>query len=150
MDAIFPYVKSEQIFTCPSDSGSRRIYKRQVIGGPDVLELNYGSYCMNNQDYNPGTPVTPPVGISLSQFATPATTVWVTDGQGNFENSQEYSYDTTINIAANPRTLGETIERHLDTTVVLYCDDHVKSHKLSALGARTGANFLKYWSVEDD
>jgi hypothetical protein len=37
MDAIYPYVKSEQIFTCPSDSASnsRYLYQGQYSRGPD-------------------------------------------------------------------------------------------------------------------
>lgn len=40
MDAIQPYIKSEQLFTCPSDSGERRIYRRQD-------NQSYGTYSMN-------------------------------------------------------------------------------------------------------
>src|SRR5688572_5225460 len=59
MDSIYPYVKSEQLFTCPSDSNatSRYIY---YLNLPAPSDNFYGSYCINSLYSNPGPP-TPPM-----------------------------------------------------------------------------------------
>src|SRR5687767_13029832 len=49
MDAIFPYVKNEQLFTCPSDSASNRryVYHRRISASDPNPGKDYGSYGLN-------------------------------------------------------------------------------------------------------
>jgi len=87
-DAIYPYVKSEQIYTCPSARGGQHIYRYPRPNNSD----NWGSYACNAMNSSGTTSMcntdanTPPP--SLSQVVTPATTFWLVErgipgGSGN-------------------------------------------------------------------
>ena len=101
MDAAYPYIKSEQIFNCPSDTFGTNTtdllnatYKYLPgSGGNGESGYRYGSYGANVAYYNdPGA--SPPFGThvgasggsggtikeaSLAQIQAPTTTVWVTE-----------------------------------------------------------------------
>jgi len=177
MDAIFPYLKSEQIFTCPSDSASNRQYifhaKSEANTGA-LAGKNYGSYGLNGAyGFNTSDSFRPPrsgngVIIGLSDLAVPAATVWITDNANeitatNSGGSQGFFWSSP---AANPavtsqrpRQLQNILERHLETTNVLFCDGHVKALKLDALAVtkavfdpRDGQtkNVMTIFTIEDD
>lgn len=177
MDAIFPYVKSEQIFTCPSDSASNSRYifhsKPEANSGA-LAGKNYGSYGLNGA-YGAVTTdnFRPPrsgngIVIGLAQLAAPASTVWVTDNANeitavNSGGSQGFfwaSPATNPTISnSSPRQLQNIVERHLETAGTLFCDGHVKSLKLDALAARKmlvdptdGAtkSVMTLFTIEDD
>ena len=171
MDAIFPYIKIEQLFTCPSDSASnsRYIYhsKPEANVGPTAGQ-NYGSYGLNGAYGSVVTDAyTPPRSatgllVSLSQMATPSTTVWVTDNNNavstvNTGGSQGFFWGSPVAnpsiSTSTPRQLQNIVERHLDTTNVLFCDGHVKALKLDAL-AKTKAvgsdQVMTLFTIEDD
>ena len=93
MDAIYPYVKSEQIFDCPSNSRSDLKYE---YAGPGTgnSSANYGSYSINATYLESGrkSPVSivPSVALVLwnspgpflsksSRIESPATTYWVSE-----------------------------------------------------------------------
>ena len=82
MDAEQPYVKSTQIFDCPSDSTSP-LYQYRTGN-------SYGSYAINLCYYNGTGGIEPPVSFlrngnafyklrTISQLESPSTTVWVAD-----------------------------------------------------------------------
>ena len=165
-DAIYPYVKSEQIYICPSDSGNNK-YRYKEPGSPGLIFQpgfsNNGSYALNHLYYNVAG-ISPP-NLNLAAFEAPATTVWV--GEGTNGNNDFYCADATQNPVINgnvtPRILtnagsptGNTglSERHLDTTTLLFCDGHVKSQKLNSLlrQSTTGNtnNMLATFTVQDD
>jgi prepilin-type N-terminal cleavage/methylation domain-containing protein/prepilin-type processing-associated H-X9-DG protein len=139
-DAVFPYVKSEQLFTCPSDSRPEAKFKFSG-NTPGVENWYWGSYAYNNAYW--GYVNVSPANVNLAAIAAPATTAWVLE-QGQVGAGVEVAWQ---NAAANPpietsggvrylNTPGSDVyERHLETTTVLYCDGHVKSIKLSALTA---------------
>jgi prepilin-type N-terminal cleavage/methylation domain-containing protein/prepilin-type processing-associated H-X9-DG protein len=103
MDAIYPYVKNEGIFTCPGDPSPRREY---IYQGRLTAQLpatmarwettRWGSYSINmgNWAQTPGRGV-PPTSQwgangnhllrSLPMMSSPAQTVWVVEGNGSFE-----------------------------------------------------------------
>src|SRR5205809_846157 len=58
MDAVFPYVKNEKVFSCPSDGGSRSTYINVQNLPKAGSQNNWGSYCTNVAywDSGPGTP----------------------------------------------------------------------------------------------
>lgn len=101
MDVIYPYVKSEQIFNCPSmpDINTRGY---QLNGG-----TRYGSYAINDVHFPlyGGTPSPAcsgylqgyaPNGVwtqKLSSVSTPATTVWVAD---NAEGAKRSNGTTNV------------------------------------------------------
>lgn len=173
MDAVYPYVKSEQLFTCPSDSSDRKryIYYKNLTGGA----ANFGSYALNVSYASVGDAYTAPASqwinnalVSLPSVEAPATTVWVTDNSGgNYpDNNPKFLWYTpangaacNINAAASPRMFRDynnnniISERHLETTSVLYVDGHVKSQKLEVLNARktiAGNQILTAFTIEND
>lgn len=178
MDAIYEYVKSEQIFDCPSDGYS----KTQNNSYKLKTGSKYGSYALNAVHLST-TSHTPPasysnsgssVGVSMASFAAPATTVWVTDNaEGAAKSDGTFFHRSVASLAylitedtygaaalktTTPRMLeGEytsgICERHLDTITVLYCDGHVKAARLDGL-ARTvtvaGKTFMPAFTLQDD
>lgn len=132
-DAAFPYIKSEQVFNCPSATNG------SATNGPATPFVYYGnltaprpfagSYTIVH-GYGPNVPNrTPPVShplsnelVNLSQSVSPVTTAYVLDGDGEFY--------TDIDASGNVRNLSD---RHLDTINTLYLDGHVKAVKLDAL-----------------
>ena len=167
MDIVQPYVKSSQLFVCPSHSGGKYYadpgYAPRPNGNGGTVNWDdgayLGSYGCNITGWNAGYP-TPPFSVpdqgsfkNISQFETPSTTVMVGDGT-NFEFGADNG--TPAGISGNPGTRkmlgsGGLWERHLETANILYCDGHVKSVKLNALVAlaNDGVHF-KAFSVEAD
>jgi prepilin-type N-terminal cleavage/methylation domain-containing protein/prepilin-type processing-associated H-X9-DG protein len=87
MDMIYPYVKSEQIFNCPSVSAKNISLYKQATG------TSYGHYAANLGYRSAGDSKNPPfsyyrtdnvgnVPINLAMIQAPATTVMVTDTRG--------------------------------------------------------------------
>lgn len=162
MDAVFPYVKNEQLFTCPSDSASNSRYQYQgnIPTGQD--SINYGSYGLNGA-YGAGPDnTTPPRSSSLylvkmAAVVIPAQTVWVTDNNNapstvNTGGSQGFFWAATptIDTSVNPRQLQNIVERHLETVNTLYCDGHVKSQKLQSLAQPNTSGILAAFTIEND
>ena len=166
MDASYSYIKSEQIFNCPSDvfADSRQKYTRHsdLTGSSDK---HYGSYVINHGYGATATGRTPavshPMVAGANQFVTqaaaqqPADTIWVVDGKGSFS----LNIDDTLGISdtANPRIfktgsndLGSAVERHLQTINVLFVDGHVKSKKLDYFLETGTGNVLKHFTMQDD
>lgn len=155
MDAIQPYVKSTQLFDCPSSQTP----KYQVRSG-----TNYGSYVTNNGYYEAGDAYNPPVSdfaaiahgtTSLASIVTPSTTALVMDGQAEtgIPIGGYFCYWNKLPPAVlegSPRTLQTIAERHLETVNVLYCDGHVKSRKLADLVRPNSAGVLSAFTREDD
>ena len=136
MNVVQPYVKSDQLFNCPS----------MAINGPyrpGDSAAYPGSYTLNCTYYGAGAP-TPPTpifdvgdtGRTLAALPVPATTIWVADGGGynnDFQTAwKDVASQNTIG-TGSPRYLQDIPDRHLDTTNVLFCDGHVKALKLDAL-----------------
>jgi prepilin-type N-terminal cleavage/methylation domain-containing protein/prepilin-type processing-associated H-X9-DG protein len=166
MDAIYPYVKSEQLFNCPSDSATNTYrFRNGVNYGSYGLNGAYGSVLTDNQ--------TPPRSgtnllLNMASLAVPATTVWVTDNNNsvsavNTGGSQGFFWASTASnptiTNAQPRQLQNIVERHLETTNVLFCDGHVKAYKLDALAQtkqlvdpKDGQtkNVMTIFTIEDD
>jgi prepilin-type N-terminal cleavage/methylation domain-containing protein/prepilin-type processing-associated H-X9-DG protein len=148
MDAIYPYIKSEQIFVCPSDSDSKYIYWGRLGSLGLTSTHDYGSYGQNGAYRLTGDSQTPPRSaaylVSLPAIASPSTTVWATDTNNREEanGSFGFSWDspaTNPNVvtgASGFKQLEKIVARHLETTNVLFCDGHVKSMKLDALAAK--------------
>lgn len=144
MDAIFPYIKSEQIFVCPSDPGGKYIYQKNLNG---TTSTDYGSYGQNGAYRIAGDSQTPPRSaaylVSLSAIGSPSSTVWATDTNNREEanGSFGFSWDTpatnpVVTTGANgQKQLEKIVARHLETTNTLFCDGHVKAMKLDSLAA---------------
>jgi prepilin-type N-terminal cleavage/methylation domain-containing protein/prepilin-type processing-associated H-X9-DG protein len=155
---VQPYVKSEQLFTCPSASDLKPLPLTNLWADLG----SSGAYSMNLA-YAPGSDnMTPPTSVSwagdtrsLASFEAPATTVWVVESTGlPWCYWDDTSNDPDGITAGEPRTLagseGTVVERHLSTTNVLWCDGHVKAVKLELLNQRNGSDVLRHFTIEDD
>jgi prepilin-type N-terminal cleavage/methylation domain-containing protein/prepilin-type processing-associated H-X9-DG protein len=177
MDATYPYVKSEQIYNCPSDDSSatratinkNALYKYHSGGVADSFGYNYGSYGANNTYYDIGPDAQPPFSrsASLATIQAPATTVWIAETLPTNSTTQayhtfEFNWATradqptsAVNIGSVPTLQGSgasvgVAARHLDTTNILYCDGHVKSVKLDSLLKNGNTNYYAAFTTNDD
>ena len=155
MDAIFPYIKSEQVFACPSDSDyDPYVYNKNL---PSGNHTKYGSYALN-QYFNGG-----PSFASLASLQDASSTVWVVDGvrrYGGDPQSYRLGFDGGGSApdpisATSPRTGfrkygASMIERHLDTSCVLFTDGHVKPQKLDALARKTASGDYAAFTAKAD
>jgi prepilin-type N-terminal cleavage/methylation domain-containing protein/prepilin-type processing-associated H-X9-DG protein len=161
MELVQPYIKNTQLFNCPS----------MALNGPyrPADSANFpGSYSMNATYYAAGAP-SPPSPIfdvatearkSLAVVAAPTTTMWVADG-GGFGNDFQTAWadiasQNPVAVGAGGFTYIQDIpDRHLETTNVLFCDGHVKSLKMHALGEKSTVagptlGAYKYFTIEED
>ena len=153
MSAIQPYVKSTQIFTCPSADFEQAdlVLADSVTPGyaPNASYKTAGSYVINGWVYNdaplgskgPGAPtlIGTGTGMKLSSIKDPSKTIWVGDGNGSpwftgaagatlpvIDPDEGNGYRSMGNKTYGAGD-GAFIERHLDTCSFLYGDGHVKS-----------------------
>ena len=158
MDIIQPYIKSDQLFVCPSHPNGKYTSNLDPTTGRPAPG-GIGSYGANVASWEEGDSSTPSFSIydrhgktSLSAIGSPSSTYMVGDS-----NNWEVPWQNIGNqpqIVGNPgqRTLSQAAERHLETTNVLYCDGHVKAVKLNALVAlgNTTPPAYKVFSIEAD
>ena len=165
MDAIYPYVKSEAIFSCPdatypyTDSASENFYGYRYYQSQASSDTSktyyYGSYGYNAMYRNDSNTLgrTPPCGQnsvpqSSAGFVVPATTVWIVDGVNYVAgwNGIGLQPSPIINTAASPLAFNTqsggtkndlVVGRHIDRTNVIYCDGHVKAVTLNSLATDT-------------
>jgi prepilin-type N-terminal cleavage/methylation domain-containing protein/prepilin-type processing-associated H-X9-DG protein len=169
MDAVYPYVKNEQVFNCPSDGVNKKYVFRNRDGSN-----GYGSYAMSQayfcagdaftgpaSDYNQG-----PFVMRISMIQRPADTVWIVDGGVHGIKDPDWkSYEfwwcdpQAINSTfptpkgPSPRYFQNVVERHSDTVTVIYCDGHAKASKLDQLTQRkmvSGRPIMTAFTIEDD
>ena len=158
MDAIQPYVKSTQLFTCPSDvavGDASTIYRPATELTGSSREF-FGSYGINTT-FSPAPASS--LGASNASLATldePSTTVWVLDTARNnqngdkgkyricFQSDQGFALSTDKTKAMELGTnYGAAIGlRHLETTNVLYTDGHVKSLNAGSLNRRNASGVM--------
>ncbi|RYG63658.1 DUF1559 domain-containing protein, partial [bacterium] len=135
MTTLQPYIKSYQVFVCPSDT-------RTINPAATNNQTSYGIN-MAGWGEGAGTRKGPPLSTGtgstrLAAIDSTSTTVFALDCNGH-EYSTRWNdigdaagQRITSNVA--PRTLnGGGIERHLETITVLWCDGHVKSMKAENL-----------------
>jgi prepilin-type N-terminal cleavage/methylation domain-containing protein/prepilin-type processing-associated H-X9-DG protein len=165
MDAIFPYLKSTQIFDCPSMSYTAS------WGGQYQFKsgYNYGSYAINGSYDTSGYPTPPTSRLPYSgnhnkvpSVVAPSTTAWVMDSPN--DNGYGWIFDLGTSNSAPAPTISSTdppqaysgsnpmecIARHLDTTNVLWVDGHVKAMQLAPLFKANSSGVVSTLSTEDD
>ncbi|RYX82291.1 DUF1559 domain-containing protein [bacterium] len=163
MDAIFPYIKSEQLFVCPSAPSSIPAYKLHAPGTIAYTGYQYGSYLANSmyKSDNLALPFRSPVSYGgdgagglvpprkMSEVVDSSQTIFCLDGgywSGTaWGGDYGFPYITTWDSGWSPQvsdtggyksvtnTQMAMPARHLDTICILWCDGHVKSMKLDAL-----------------
>jgi prepilin-type processing-associated H-X9-DG protein len=109
--ALFPYVKSTQIFVCPSDT---------------VGQTSGNSYAANACAFQQGAGGFRP-GKSLASFES--TALWMMLGEENsgFSNTQSSTDDGYMTIG------NRFTNRHLEGSDVLFLDGHVKWYRDEAI-----------------
>jgi prepilin-type N-terminal cleavage/methylation domain-containing protein/prepilin-type processing-associated H-X9-DG protein len=150
MDAIYPYIKSEQIFICP-DRVSVKNVTYTYCEEPDVSLHPWGSYIANDlyaQSNGTLAPFSWKGSRAVSAFETPSTTLMIAERgyyptKGFKYHMGNYAQAYTIR-GGNPRYIGYNdadgtmvFEPHLGTTNVLWCDGHVKAVPLDKLVEKT-------------
>lgn len=137
-DLLQPYMKSRQVFKCPSNSstttftGSTGTWFNHYLGNGN----NVGSGSTPGTGFNFRRPLdaTDAAGValttSLADIQKPAETIAVSENQGTRNSSNLYSTSTAG---------GMDFTNHLSSTNFLFVDGHVKSLKPMAT-YRTGLN----------
>jgi len=163
-DAVFPYVKNEQVFNCPSATDKaatpyhyyKTLTRRQPSDelGSYIIMHGYGPPT-SQQAYPPcdGDKCTPPVShlvttngiphiVSLARAQTPSNTAWVLDGNGEFFCSVDGPHQQ-INADL-------IVPRHLETIGVLFLDGHVKNIRRDVLNKPNANGILPMATLQDD
>ena len=171
IDVIFPYVKSEPLYNCPSDGDNPQYVNVQRRVNPaSGQKPNYGSYVFS-QAYYSGAVGQGPSGKTLADLQVPASTVLFGEAASPGGSVDIYSQNEakpfTIDPLKTPRRLVNTyssgvsaeglIERHAGMTTVGWGDGHAKAVKLDELVkthtvTRGATNYTVqyYFTVQDD
>ena len=161
VDVVQPYMKSTQIFVCPSATNqSFRTSQTFPINTPtNRTAAELGSYAWNSAYFaNNGQNAKGLVdGPSIAAIESSAETIMALDYDGSSSNT-EIAWGATANNPVpnknvSPPTFGSVVARHLDTMNVLYCDGHVKAanvDQLARVGTNITPNVYRLWSIQDD
>lgn len=111
MDAVYPYIKSEEVFNCPSDPFKQGHWSNVGFNQryhfwqtPGINGHDWGSYRANAAYSTTGSStISAPFGFpgyapvpKLSGYAAPTTTVWVTEGTSRAFGNMNYGQCTSI------------------------------------------------------
>jgi prepilin-type N-terminal cleavage/methylation domain-containing protein/prepilin-type processing-associated H-X9-DG protein len=157
--AIFPYVKSVQVFNCPSaDSilewkGQYKItqaayaYNWRAPVGTGIT--NVGIHMGNNDT----------VGANLAAIEDVAGTIFVTEGSSALTRFNANFFPTEANLTSSGACVDSTNYSesiclrapHMDTMNTLFVDGHVKAMQWKTiLGSKTDINVVRYWTTVAD
>jgi prepilin-type processing-associated H-X9-DG protein len=116
MDVIYPYIKSTQVFVCPSVSDS-------IVGGGTVYpSYGYSVYMSYNApNGSPTPPKTSVSGITLSAVNYPAQSMMCIDYNSPYALYAQWQQIKSWVLIDDPRVV-----RHLEGDNVLFCDGHAK------------------------
>jgi prepilin-type N-terminal cleavage/methylation domain-containing protein/prepilin-type processing-associated H-X9-DG protein len=164
-DALMPYIKSEQIFSCPSASGSKNECKpfgRYPVsyGLNQMYELDNSTLGQARHMFTYSNP------MSLAAIEDTSGTVFTGDTQNQAtapdynNNEANYCYQvigSTINSANLPTTVGRPdsqgafVNRHLDGSNWAFMDGHVKWMPISKIMQQnTNNDGLRYFTPQND
>jgi prepilin-type N-terminal cleavage/methylation domain-containing protein/prepilin-type processing-associated H-X9-DG protein len=149
---LTPYLKSIQIFNCPSNSDTpyNGSYTGTISYGMDYAPTYYTAPaqaagvgitdggCTSNCGVSIGS-----YGIALAGIDDVAGTIYITDSSYYLVNVGTYTDDG----ANDPYPYGKP--RHLDTLNCLFLDGHVKSLNGNSVFGPTKAQW-HYWTTSDD
>lgn len=172
MDAIYPYLKKEELFSCPLDTKNLPYRNYKTTTAPNK---NYGSYLMNTAYWGdtyggnpPGSLLSDdgkyhnPMGADRKKIADPAGTVFILEGESTItSNNNRGPGNPWKDIAANPIVdtsptdggiprLRYAVARHDGKMAILYCDGHVKSVTLDSLVEAGVDGQYKAFTIEKD
>jgi prepilin-type N-terminal cleavage/methylation domain-containing protein/prepilin-type processing-associated H-X9-DG protein len=141
VDTLQPYIKSDQLWICPSDSAP---YTQTLGSGRKT------SYAMNQIYYQDSSQSLFEANVS---GITPVSLAAIDDSAGTISYGDATHYQVwpatpagaVLNNSVNPRTFGENatrgyyVARHLDTANWLFLDGHVKALRLDAVAKKNAA-----------
>ena len=135
---IQPYLKSTQIFNCPSAHYGSGAEDAQVYTGTATVNLSYGynryiSFGFLVTTGNPAVDITKP-GLSLASIPQPAITPLVMDSTYYLTDPNHQCANKTMNSwCTDPNNDGSDppAPRHLETFNIAFADGHVKSAKIN-------------------
>ncbi len=130
--SLQPYVKSNQIFKCPSDSFTD-VYTSYVVN-------NIGLHNCDTNGTGGGLNT-----VSDADIAKPAELLVIADGRvGAAGQTGDYSLWHSWGRVAN--NAGARLPRHLGATNILFADGHVKAYNsnINATGTPGGAFLFKF------
>jgi len=125
MDMIYPYVKNDQVFFCPSGTSTQ-----SVAGQFDAREVNYGvnylylTTTLTGAVPSAGCYPAGCTGVSLASINSPSETVWLVDRDANRDG-----VTGKINMEADITSKAPT-KLHFDGADVTFLDGHVKWMKI--------------------
>ena len=156
-DVVQPYIKSPQVYVCPSASqlnGWTTQSQNYVCSGFTQATAGYG---INAAHYESGSP-TPPYGQPLAAFAAPTETILLLDwvGPEGASNDSAGSLNTPTPTGSNTINVNRTLavdtaaRRHLEGANYLWCDGHVKwlNPAKASEPSANGGDDNSIWSIE--
>jgi prepilin-type N-terminal cleavage/methylation domain-containing protein/prepilin-type processing-associated H-X9-DG protein len=126
---IYPYVKSVQLYRCPSNGCGRETSDVGGVGGPQMPK----SYLINANVYHRDNVTAS--GYPMADMQKPSTRVMVMEGPGPLDGLEGTFFTTgwTGNTYRNRAYFG-----HLSLANILYADGHVKSMRATGLNTQLG------------
>lgn len=151
-ELLMPYIKSEQVFRCPSAAGTSNEcnpFNRFPV-----------SYALNNmyEGSNSWRLFNAVIPTSLAAIQDVTGTVFAGDAR-NQTTAIDFCYQVTVNpvySAGPPVTFGAAlqglyVERHLDTANWAFLDGHVKPMRISKIVTLNSAgNGYRYFTPQED
>jgi prepilin-type N-terminal cleavage/methylation domain-containing protein/prepilin-type processing-associated H-X9-DG protein len=180
MDVMMPYIKNDQVFNCPSDSGKKFVNINDPSRNSGSTVPPGGSFLLNNA-YNGGT-----IGVQsgtsnkpLAALAVPADTIHILEGGASTINNQFYWPASAANPVlplqplagnntfgldktANPPYFGyqdssgrqyKVGGRHNRVANLVFCDGHAKGMQIETVAEThmvNGKPVFFRFTIEDD
>jgi len=168
MDRIYPYVKNEPLYNCPSDGFGRRksncaFAKYRYAGAPaplDAKTCEFGSYAMNFAYWGNVKNWSAPISwdfqhivTGMAQVEVPAETIWAGDGLTYYFGwSKQWKVDPGPPLRVFDPDFPEAplLGRHSDLLNILWCDGHTKAMKVAALMQTNSQGVARLFTIQDD
>ncbi|MCE5219532.1 prepilin-type N-terminal cleavage/methylation domain-containing protein [bacterium] len=133
--ALMPYVKSVQVFDCPSTS---RTWYGQYTGDTDYginSEITYRHH------YNSTTKVG--TGCPLAELQKPAETCVIADSDWT-HSTADYKFSNSYFLNGTPHVSAFIPDRHNGTANIVFCDGHAKAMAIMRDPAYTGTGDVPF------
>ncbi|HEX8551602.1 MAG TPA: DUF1559 domain-containing protein [Abditibacteriaceae bacterium] len=148
IDSLQPYIKSDQVFVCPSDTAP---YASLASGRRTSYSINQLYFSNSGQNLFEAN-VMPPASIAAIEDS--AGTIGVGDSTGYYQvqgsNPPVAAVSTTSPRTLNVGGTGSFSERHLETANWLFMDGHVKALRLDKVVVNPSAGVYSMFTRTSD